>query len=67
MSTSLARFASMPRCSDTSPGRVSARLDRYGHLYDADLTAAADELGKAMTATAVQLRYLPDKKNAMAS
>jgi integrase len=31
-------------------------LDKYGHLYDADLTRAADDLGKAMEATAVRAR-----------
>lgn len=36
---------------------ASMTLDRYGHLYDTDLTRAADELGKAMEATAVPLRY----------
>ena len=32
-------------------------LDQYGHLYDADLTHAADVLSDALEATAVSLRY----------
>lgn len=32
-------------------------LDRYGHLYDADLTGAAEVLSKALETTAVSLRY----------
>jgi integrase len=43
-------------------------LDRSGHLYDADLTAAADELGTAMTAAAaVSLRYSEPMKKVRAS
>lgn len=40
-------------------GHASAAmtLDRYGHLYDDDLTAVAERLGKALEATAVSLRY----------
>lgn len=39
-------------------GHASAAmtLDRYGHLYNDDLTAVADALGKVMDATAVVLR-----------
>jgi integrase len=39
-------------------GHASAAmtLDRYGHLYNDDLTAVGDVLGKAMKATAVSLR-----------
>jgi integrase len=32
-------------------------LDRYGHLFDDDLTGVADALGKAFESTAVSLRY----------
>ncbi|WP_052956907.1 tyrosine-type recombinase/integrase [Mycolicibacter heraklionensis] len=42
-------------------------LDRYGHLYDADLTRAADELGKAIKGTAVPLRYGAGIKKVRAS
>lgn len=42
-------------------------LDRYGHLYDTDLTRAADELGKVMEAAAVSLRYNLDKTKVRAS
>ncbi|MFB1295795.1 tyrosine-type recombinase/integrase [Mycobacterium sp. pW049] len=37
-------------------------LDQYGHLYDADLTAAADVLSEALRSTAVSLRYLDGRK-----
>jgi integrase len=42
-------------------------LDTYGHLFDADLTAAAEKLGKAIEATAVSLRYVPGAKEPKAS
>jgi len=32
-------------------------LDRYGHLFDDDLSGGAAALGKAIEATAVSLRY----------
>ncbi|WP_241178003.1 tyrosine-type recombinase/integrase [Mycolicibacterium nivoides] len=37
-------------------------LDQYGHLYDADLTHAADVLSDALEATAVSLRHSADTK-----
>ncbi|MDV3129101.1 site-specific integrase [Mycobacterium sp. 21AC1] len=36
---------------------ASMTLDRYGHLMDEDLGKVADQLGKAIDATAVTLRY----------
>lgn len=43
-------------------------LDRYGHLYDADLTSAANALGEAMqAATAVPLRHIRGTKKVRAS
>lgn len=41
-------------------------LDRYGHLYDADLTRAADNLGEAIKSAAVSLRYPPETEKARA-
>ena len=42
-------------------------LDQYGHLYDADLTHAADVLSDALEATAVSLRYRLDTEKVRAS
>ncbi|MCV7365485.1 tyrosine-type recombinase/integrase [Mycolicibacterium neworleansense] len=43
-------------------------LERYGHLYDADLTSAANALGEAIQATtAVPLRYIGGMKKVRAS
>ena len=33
-------------------------LDRYGHLFEEDLSAVTDALGASIETTAVPLRYL---------
>jgi len=46
---------------------ASMTIDLYGHLYDDDLTDAATQVGKAIEASAVSLRYFPEPKPTRAS